>query len=245
MFDTALLESRRGLRGRGRGASLPLSIGLHAAILGAFVGAAVWNIGEPPEPVTPVIFYPTSSSPPLPPGPTVRGPQSASVPAGPHAVTALVQPRGIPDELPSEAPKEVSDLTEERSGETTSAIDSDLPGGDGPPGGTGPIGGTGPLGSGVILRPGGDVSAPVIVERVEPEYPETARRVHMEGVVILEAVITVAGRVEQVRVLKTANPLLDAAAERAVRQWRYRPATLNGRAVNVYLTVTVTFGLRS
>ena len=63
--------------------------------------------------------------------------------------------------------------------------------------------------------------------------------------VILEAVITAGGAVDDVRILRSANPLLDAAAERAVRQWRYKPATLNGRAVSVYLTVTVTFGLRS
>ena len=54
--------------------------------------------------------------------------------------------------------------------------------------------------------------------------------------------ITAGGAVDDVRILRSANPLLDAAAERAVRQWRYRPATLNGRAVSVYLTVTVTFG---
>ena len=45
------------------------------------------------------------------------------------------------------------------------------------------------------------------------------------------------------KVLKSVNPLLDASAVRAVQQWRYRPATLNGRAVRVYLTVTVTFNL--
>jgi TonB family protein len=61
--------------------------------------------------------------------------------------------------------------------------------------------------------------------------------------VILEAVITTAGDVREIRVLRSANPLLDEAAVRAVRRWRYRPATLNGRAVPVYLTVTVTFGI--
>jgi TonB family protein len=62
-------------------------------------------------------------------------------------------------------------------------------------------------------------------------------------VVILEAIITDQGSVEDVRVLKSVNPLLDASAVRAVQQWKYKPATLNGRAVRVYLTVTVTFRL--
>ena len=56
----------------------------------------------------------------------------------------------------------------------------------------------------------------------------------------LVAFRTASGSVEDVRVLKSVNPLLDASAVRAVGQWRYRPATLNGRAVRVYLTVTVT-----
>src|SRR6266498_3233107 len=58
-----------------------------------------------------------------------------------------------------------------------------------------------------------------------------------------EAPSGVEGGVEDVKVLKSVNPLLDASAVRAVQQWRYRPATLNGRAVRVYLTVTVTFNL--
>jgi protein TonB len=78
---------------------------------------------------------------------------------------------------------------------------------------------------------------------VEPQYPEAARKARMEGVVILEAIITADGNVEDVRVLKSVNPLLDASAVRAVGQWKYKPATLNGRAVRVYLTVTVTFRL--
>ena len=50
--------------------------------------------------------------------------------------------------------------------------------------------------------------------------------------------------VESVRILRGLNPLLDNAAMRAVSQWKYKPATFNGRAVPVYLTVTVTFKLQ-
>jgi protein TonB len=66
----------------------------------------------------------------------------------------------------------------------------------------------------------------------------------MQGVVILEAIITKTGTVESVRVLRGINPLLDTAAIRAVQQWRYKPATFNGRPVPVYLTVTVNFTLQ-
>ena len=107
----------------------------------------------------------------------------------------------------------------------------------------GVVGGTGAGGGAEPLRVGGDVKAPVLSSRTEPQYPEAARKARMEGVVILEAIITADGNVEDVRVLKSVNPLLDASAVRAVQQWKYKPATLNGRAVRVYLTVTVTFRL--
>ena len=81
------------------------------------------------------------------------------------------------------------------------------------------------------------------MSKVEPTYPEAARKARMEGVVILEAIITDHGTVEEVKVLKSVNPLLDASATRAVQSWKYKPTTLNGRAVRVYLTVTVTFNL--
>jgi protein TonB len=91
---------------------------------------------------------------------------------------------------------------------------------------------------------GGDVRPPLLVARVEPDYPESMRRQGVEGAVILEAVITAAGEVESVRVLRSTNPVLDRSAAAAIRLWRYRAATLNGRPVAVSLTVTVNFGLR-
>ena len=84
---------------------------------------------------------------------------------------------------------------------------------------------------------------PVLVSRIEPVYPETARKLHLEGIVVLQAVIDRSGSVVDLRVVKSAGELLDAAAIAAVEKWIYRPATLNGRAVNVSLTVTVDFKL--
>jgi len=94
-----------------------------------------------------------------------------------------------------------------------------------------------------VHRVGGDVTAPRLLTRVEPSYPQGARDERIEGAVILEAVITASGNVADVKVIKSVHPLVDAAATHAVRQWIYRPATLNDEAVAVYLTVTVTFNL--
>ena len=91
-------------------------------------------------------------------------------------------------------------------------------------------------------RIGGELKAPALVERVEPEYPPIAVRAQVQGVVIVEAVVDRHGRVEDVRVLRSI-PLLDRAAITAVRQWRYSPLLLNGTPERFVLTVTVSFSL--
>jgi protein TonB len=240
MFDTALLESRGDRKGRGKGAGLPLAIGLHFAVIGAFVGASVWSVGDPPEPVIPVTFFAPPAAPPPPRGDGGHVRETTHVrhdspspspvialPDDPQPSTGIAEPEG-----PDYPGPETGSTPGDRNG-----VDDGT--GDTPSVGTGTESLEGPH---VV---GGDVRAPVLISQLEPDYPEAARRAHKDGIVILEAVITAGGAVDEVRILRSANPLLDAAAERAVRQWRYRPATLNGRAVSVYLTVTVTFGLSS
>jgi protein TonB len=87
------------------------------------------------------------------------------------------------------------------------------------------------------------MKAPVKTTHVAPLYPVIARQAHIDGVVILEAVLDDRGRVESVRVLRSI-PMLDQAAVDAVRQWRFTPALLNGQAVPVVMTVTVNFTLQ-
>jgi protein TonB len=89
-----------------------------------------------------------------------------------------------------------------------------------------------------------DVTPPVLVQRVEPVYPEAARRARAEGQVLVEAVISDRGEVQDPRIVRpVANALLNDAALRAVSQWRYRPAIVRGKPVRVFVTVTVTFRL--
>ena len=90
-----------------------------------------------------------------------------------------------------------------------------------------------------IHRVGGDVREPVEIGRVQPQYPESCRSHRSQGVVILEAVIDTRGRVTNTRDLRPGLcPALVAACQDALSQWRYRPATLHGNPVSVYLTVT-------
>jgi protein TonB len=243
MFEDVLIESAKQ-KGRGRKAlSLPVSLALHVLVIGAAVGASIWFVEDVPEPPIPVTFY--AAAPPPPPPPPAAAPKPAAVkpqtvkpmPVRPSEMTA---PTVIPEKIPEPlAAPEVEAPDEGVEG----GVEGGVPGGV--PGGVlgGVVGGTGPGTGDEPLRVGGDVKAPQLINRVEPSYPEAARKARMEGVVILEAIITANGNVEEVKVLKSMNPLLDAAATRAVQQWKYRPATLNGRAVRVYLTVTVTFNL--
>ncbi len=98
---------------------------------------------------------------------------------------------------------------------------------------------TGPVRIGVNGVP------PKPIRRIEPLYPEAARRLRIEGVVILEIVVKKDGTVGNVRVLRSLNPLLDQAAIDAVRQWRFQPGLINGRPVDAYYTLTVRFSLSS
>jgi protein TonB len=94
-----------------------------------------------------------------------------------------------------------------------------------------------------VVRVRGSVQAPKLESRVEPRYPEDARKRNEQGVSVYEAIITTTGCVANLRLLKSSSPELDVMGMEAIAQWRYRPASLNGRPVRVYLTVTVTYRL--
>jgi protein TonB len=92
------------------------------------------------------------------------------------------------------------------------------------------------------IRPGGSVKPPDRIAYAKPDYPQIAISARVSGSVIIEAIIGTDGVVRDARVLRSI-PLLDEAALRAVRQWRYTPTLLNGVPVAVIMTVTVTFTL--
>jgi periplasmic protein TonB len=94
------------------------------------------------------------------------------------------------------------------------------------------------------IRIGGEVVPPELINRVQPVYPEIARKARVQGVVIVEAIIDKQGNVTDCRILRGLPMGISEAAVAAIQRWKYRPATLNARPVAVYLTVTVTFTLQ-
>jgi protein TonB len=97
------------------------------------------------------------------------------------------------------------------------------------------------------LEIGPGVEPPRLVPgtRVEPVYPEEARRAGLEGRVHLRAVIHRDGTVGEIRVLRAPHhdPGFSDSAIEAVRQWRYVPARQRGRPVDVCFQIVVVFTL--
>jgi TonB family protein len=90
-----------------------------------------------------------------------------------------------------------------------------------------------------VVRSGGFMEA-MLVHRVQPEYPQAAKWIHLAGTVVLRARIGTDGEVHELETV-SGNPLLAQAARAAVLQWRYRPTKLNGQAVEVETQITVNF----
>jgi protein TonB len=90
------------------------------------------------------------------------------------------------------------------------------------------------------VRVGSGIRQPVKIVDVRPVLPAAAAQAGVRGVVILEVTIGRDGSVTDAKVLRSI-PLLDQAAIDAVKQWRYDVTHLNGEAVPVVMTVTVSF----
>ena len=90
----------------------------------------------------------------------------------------------------------------------------------------------------------GNVTKPVKIAEINPQYTEIARKARIQGMVILQATIDKQGDITDVKVLKGLAMGLSEAAVTAVKQWKFTPATLNGKPVAVYYNLTVNFQLQ-
>ncbi len=81
-----------------------------------------------------------------------------------------------------------------------------------------------------------------LLERVEPAYPEAARAQHIQGPVLLHVLVGADGLVRDLKVI-SGDPQLAKAATDAVRQWRFKPHQLKGKAVEFETRIKVNFAL--
>jgi TonB family protein len=90
---------------------------------------------------------------------------------------------------------------------------------------------------------GGDVKPARMISSVPPIYPALAKSQHVEGNVRVDALVDANGHVTTMKVVSGPSMLHQAAMD-ALRQWKYQPATLNGKPVSMHLAVTIQFRLQ-
>ncbi len=78
------------------------------------------------------------------------------------------------------------------------------------------------------------------IKSVDPKYPELAKVAHIQGDVVLSAVIDKKGRVKRLQVV-SGHPVLAKSAMDAVKQWRYRPYKVGNKKVEVATQITVKY----
>ena len=241
MFLESLMDSCDRSGPRRRWATL-ISFGLQTVCVGALVLAPLLYTGALP---------PLTFSPPLLPPPAHRRaqvkPQDAvkliPVPTNLTADGGVRAPIRIPDQVWIPATPEPA--------APPAGLLSALPGVEG---GTGPDLVTNPMIAEVVrsrvatppplqrLVISAGVQQALLLHRVTPQYPPIAVQAHIQGTVVLHAIITRQGTIERLD-LVNGHPLLAPAAIDAVRQWRYRPTYLNHEPVEVETEIVINFVL--
>jgi protein TonB len=87
----------------------------------------------------------------------------------------------------------------------------------------------------------GDLSGPAALSKVDPKYPPTLIKEHVEGEVILYAIIRGDGSVDSIQLVRGIDEQLDANAAKALSQWKFRPASRQGVPVDLEVIVHIPF----
>ena len=160
-----------------------------------------------------------------------------------------------PTEIPKEIPPPIDDIPVMSSLDLSgSGVPGGVPGGviGGVPGGVtgGVLGGVPgapppppPPKPKAPIRVGGNVQNSKLIQKIDPVYPELAKRARVAAIVLLQVTVDERGRVSGIKLIR-GHPLLNQSAIDAVGQWRYSPTLLNGEPVPVIATVTVNYVLR-
>ena len=227
------------------GVPLVVSMSAQLSLVTAILLPVFFFTGALPEVPTMMAFVAEAPAPPPPPPPPAPpAPTKTQTPPAHPVPTTGAAPIEAPSAIQPERPADPGDLG------VPGGVEGGIPGGvvggvvGGLPSDIAPPPPPPPAPPRAPIRVGGQIQAPAVARRVEPVYPDLAVNARIRGVVILEANVDKDGHVVEVKVLRTANRLLDDAAITAVRQWQYRPLILNGLPEPFVLTVVLTFDLR-
>ena len=227
MFEE-LVSSRA--RSKGSWYTLPLSFIVHTAVLAILVAIPLLATDALPLPRSVLQYTPPAIMP------IVEMPQRLGPSSSPPIQGTVGAPVVAPETIAPESGIVVDQSAIETKGldgiiglTGTSVVVEDLPAPAAPV--------TPPP-----IRLNTGIKPPARTKYVAPIYPDIAKQAKVQGIVIIEAIIGVDGRVDNARVLRS-HQLLDEAALEAVREWQYTPTLLNGTPTPVIMTVTVVFKL--
>jgi periplasmic protein TonB len=242
MFEDSLLESGGRLKTK-RGRTTTFAIVLEIAAIGVMVlMPLIFTEALPKQQLMTFLVAPPPPPPPPPPA------------AAPVHVVRQIQTDIVNGELrtPTKIPQKIQMIKEDEAPPPMAAggVVGGVPGGI--PGGQmgGVIGGiisSTPVAVPKVATPqrvrvSQGVSQGLLIRKVNPTYPPLARQARIQGTVILRAVISKDGSIENLQ-LVSGHPMLAPAAIEAVKQWRYKPYLLNGEPVEVDTEVQVNFTL--
>ncbi len=244
MFEDSLIESGGKIKTK-RGWTTILSFVLQVLLIGVMILIPlIYTEALPKQQLMTFLVAPPPPPPPPPPPAAV-----------PIKAVKVVQTDVINGQLrtPTKIPEKVAMIKEEDAPPPVSSMGGVV---GGVPGGV-PGGQMGGVIGGIIsstpvsvpkvatpqrVRVSSGVTQGNLVNKVQPVYPQIAKSARIQGAVVLQAIISKTGVVENLRAV-SGHPMLIPAAVEAVKQWRYKPYYLNGEPVEVETTVTVNFTL--
>ena len=242
MFEDSLIESAGKLKTK-RGWTTTFSFIVQILLIGVMILIPlIYTEALPKQQLMTFLVAPPPPPPPPPPA------------AAPLKVVKEIQSEIVNGALrtPTKIPEKVKMITEEEAPPPTTGVAGVV---GGVPGGA-PGGQMGGVIGGIIsstpmsvpkvapqrVRVSGGVTAGNLISQIKPQYPPIAKTARIQGSVVLHAIISKSGMVENLQVV-SGHPMLTQAALDAVRQWRYKPYYLSGEPVEVDTTITVTFTL--
>lgn len=90
----------------------------------------------------------------------------------------------------------------------------------------------------------GVLSGPEPIRKVDPEYPQNLIKEHVDGEVVLYAIIRKNGSVDSIQLVRSLDPVLDRNSMEALSKWKFKPATRNGQPIDVEAVVHIPFEFR-
>lgn len=263
MFETSVVRAR-ATAVRSRVSVLSASLVAHSMVVIGVVAAGIASTDFPVTAPDQMGLAPPIGIVPPPLGTPDGGSRPKPAPEAPKP--AITPPPVTRDAAPSVAPEVAAPVEDpvpsgSADGDATADGDADA---DGPATGSGsgplgvPWGVKGSVGDldappvAMATRPvedkvyavGGDVTAPVLIHRVEPVYPNVLLHRRLGATVVVRCVIGRDGRVRNPEIVVGSLPPFNDAVIRAVTQWRFTPGTFRGKRVDTYLDLSVNFDIR-